>query len=106
MWGLFTSAWVPIARVVKGELSVFVFLKTLISFHEANVSLAVINLNQLITGFVAWVRALTRKLKLYGSDSCLNSKSIVGHDLARSKNTTFSTTVLEIRHTNLIRKHN
>lgn len=76
MWGLFTSAWVPITRVVKGELSVFVFLKTLISFHEANVSLAVLNLNQLITGFVAWVRALTRKLKLYGSDSCLNSKSI------------------------------
>lgn len=40
MWGLFTSAWVPIARVVKGELPVFV-LKTL-NFREANVSLAVI----------------------------------------------------------------
>lgn len=41
MWGLFTSALVPIARVVKGELPVFVLLKTL-NFHETNVSLAVI----------------------------------------------------------------
>lgn len=65
MWGLFTSAWGPLARVVNGELPVFGrFLRILVHFHETTVSSAVImdNVNISKLSVPSWSELLWKRI--------------------------------------------